>query len=257
VDTHSPAVFECSRLSKTYTSNAGSLLALDDVTLKIEQGDLVSLLGPSGCGKSTLLNLFGGLLDASAGDLLFQGKPVTGPSRDIGMMFQSPVLFPWRTILENVMLSVEILGLDRKEYTERARGVLASVGLDKFVDAYPKQLSGGMQQRAALSRVLVYDPKVLLLDEPFGALDEFTREAMNLELLRLWEERGYTIILVTHNISEAVFLSKRVAVMTPRPGRVAEIVEVDLPQPRTRDVMRSDRFSQLCFDVRGVLGVDR
>ena len=224
-------VYDAHGVTKVYPTSSGPLLALDDVSLEVGEGELVCLLGPSGCGKSTLLNVMAGLLDVTEGDINFRGNPITGASRDIGMMFQKPVLFPWRTIFENVMLSVEVLGLPKKEYAQRARDVLDLVGLQQFADAYPHELSGGMQQRAALSRVLVYEPGVLLLDEPFGALDEFTREAMNLELLRLWEANKYTIVLVTHNISEAVFLSTRVVVMTPRPGRVVRIIDVDLPQP--------------------------
>jgi len=250
------SVFDARDLTKIYQTSSGPLLALEDVNLAVGDGELVSLLGPSGCGKSTLLNMMAGLLDVTKGSIDFRGEPVTGPSRDIGMMFQKPVLFPWRTIFENVMLSVGVLKLPKKSSELRAREVLGLVGLEQFADAYPHELSGGMQQRAALSRVLVYEPGVLLLDEPFGALDEFTREAMNLELLRLWERDKYTIVLVTHNITEAVFLSNRVVVMTPRPGRVVRIVDIDLPQPRTREVMRTSKYSDLCFEVRELLGVD-
>lgn len=251
------ATFEAAGLSKTYATTSGPLLALENVDLRVEQGELISLLGPSGCGKSTLLNIFAGLLDSSEGTVTFEDEQVTRPRRDIGMMFQKPVLFPWRTILENVMLSVEVLHLPKSEYEARARDVISMVGLEEFANSYPNELSGGMQQRAALSRVLVYEPKALLLDEPFGALDEFTRETMNLELLRLWREQGYTVVLVTHNIAEAVFLSTRVAVMTPRPGKVVDVVEIDLPQPRTREVMRLPRYNELIFEVRELLGVDR
>jgi NitT/TauT family transport system ATP-binding protein len=250
-------VFDARGLTKIYPTSSGPLLALDDVNLEVGDGELISLLGPSGCGKSTLLNAMAGLLDITEGSIAFRGAPVSGPSRDIGMMFQKPVLFPWRTIFENVMLSIEVLGLPKKKYEQRARDVLGLVGLEQFADVYPHELSGGMQQRAALSRVLVYEPGVLLLDEPFGALDEFTRESINLELLRLWERDKYTIVLVTHNITEAVFLSNRVVVMTPRPGRVVQVVDIDLPQPRTREVMRTSKYSDLCFEVRELLGVDR
>ena len=251
------ATFQASGLSKTYATTSGPLLALDNVDLRVEQGELISLLGPSGCGKSTLLNIFAGLLDRTEGDVTFEDQPVTKPRRDIGMMFQKPVLLPWRTIQQNVMLAIEVLRLPKSEYESRARDVLSMVGLEQFANSYPHELSGGMQQRAALSRVLVYEPKALLLDEPFGALDEFTRETMNLELLRLWREQRYTVMLVTHNIAEAVFLSTRVAVMTPRPGKVVDVVEIDLPQPRTREVMRLPRYNELIFEVRELLGVDR
>ena len=251
------SMFLAEGVSKVYETSSGTLRALDEVHLEVGKGELISLLGPSGCGKSTLLNIVGGLLEATSGSVLLDGQEVTGASRRVGMMFQKPVLFPWRTIKQNVMLAVEVLGLPAAEYEPRARQVLELVGLEQFADSYPHELSGGMQQRAALSRVLVYEPDVLLLDEPFGALDEFTRESMNLELMRLWRERGYTIVLVTHNIAEAVFLSSRVVVMTPRPGRIVNVVDIDLPQPRTREVMRSTRYSELCFEVREMLGVDR
>jgi len=171
------------------------------------------------------------------------------------MMFQTSVLFPWRTILQNVLLPVEIFGWDKKEHTPRALELLAAVGLESFATAYPAQLSGGMQQRASLARVLLYDPEVLLLDEPFGALDEFTRENMNLELLKIWTATGKTVIFVTHNINEAVFLSDRVVVMTPRPGEVARVLDVDLPRPRRLDVLKDRRFGEMAFEIRELLGV--
>lgn len=254
--TSTEKVFEAQGLGKTYEGAGEPVVAFQDVDLEIGRGGFVSLLGPSGCGKSTLLNLLSGLLQPSAGRLLFNGSPVEGPSTDLGMMFQTPVLFPWRTIRQNVMLSIEILGLERKPHEERAVRLLNAVGLGDFMDAYPNQLSGGMQQRAALCRVLVYEPNVLLLDEPFVTLDEFTREGMNLELLRLWEEHGFTIVMVTHNIGEAVFLSRKVVVMTPRPGRVIEVVDVPLPYPRTRDIMRHEAYADVVFQVRALLGVD-
>jgi NitT/TauT family transport system ATP-binding protein len=242
-------------LSKVYETRNDPLLALQDVSLDVAAGELVSFVGPSGCGKSTLLNIIGGLLDRTAGDLWFKGEDQREARREIGMMFQTPVLFEWRTVVENVLLPVEILGLNKGTYRPRALELLDLAGLKGFEEAYPRQLSGGMQQRVALSRVLIYDPEVLLLDEPFGALDEFTRETMNLELLRIWTATGKTIIFVTHNINEAVFLSDRVVVMTPRPGQIAKVVEVRLPRPRTRDVMRLPAYADRVFEVREVLGV--
>jgi NitT/TauT family transport system ATP-binding protein len=244
-------------LSKVYATQDEPLLALRDVTLDVGAGEFVSFVGPSGCGKSTLLNIVGGLLDRTSGDLWFKGEDQREARREIGMMFQTPVLFEWRTVVDNVLLPVEILGLNKSAYRPRALELLDLTGLKGFEEAYPRHLSGGMQQRAALSRVLIYDPEVLLLDEPFGALDEFTRETMNLELLRIWTATGKTVVFVTHNINEAVFLSDRVVVMTPRPGQIARIVGVDLPRPRTRDVMKQPAYAETVFEVREVLGVAR
>ena len=248
-------VFEVEGLYKVFPTDAGSVMALRDVNLDVRPGEFLSFVGPSGCGKSTLLNIIAGLLPATHGEIRFKGQPISEPSRDIGMMFQTSVLFPWRTILQNVLMPVEIFGWDKKEYTPKALELLEAVGLGSFVKAYPAQLSGGMQQRASLARVLLYDPEVLLLDEPFGALDEFTRENMNLELLKIWTETGKTVIFVTHNINEAVFLSDRVVVMTPRPGEVARVVDVDLPRPRRLEVMKNQRFAELVFEIRELLGV--
>jgi NitT/TauT family transport system ATP-binding protein len=242
-------------LYKMYETSGESLLALRNVNLSAYAGEFISCVGPSGCGKSTLLNIIGGLLDCTSGEVCFKGETHNEPRREIGMMFQTPVLFAWRTILDNVLLPVEILGLEKATHRTRALELLELVGLKGFETAYPRQLSGGMQQRAALSRVLVYDPEVLLLDEPFGALDEFTREAMNLELLRIWQSTSKTVFFVTHNINEAVFLADRVVVMTPRPGQIAKILEVKLPRPRTREVMKLPAYAEKVFEVREVLGV--
>lgn len=250
-----PAVIRVEGLYKVFYPDTGPLMALRDVTLDIAPGEFITVVGPSGCGKSTLLNVIAGLLQPTHGQVLLEGKPVREPSRHIGVMFQSPVLFAWRTVLENVLLPIEIFGLKKDEYRQRAVDLLVDVGLEGWADSYPSQLSGGMQQRASLSRVLLYDPDVLLLDEPFGALDEFTREAMNLELLALWSRTRKTIALVTHNINEAVFLSDRVVVMTPRPGEVARVISIDLPRPRKREVMKTPRYAELVFEIRELLGV--
>jgi NitT/TauT family transport system ATP-binding protein len=242
-------------LYKIYEGREEPLLALRNVNLEICAGEFISCVGPSGCGKSTLLNILGGLLDQTSGEVWFKGQNLSEPRREIGMMFQTPVLFDWRTILDNVLLPIEILGLTKETYRPRALELLDLVGLKGFESAYPRQLSGGMQQRVALSRVLVYDPEVLLLDEPFGALDEFTREAMNLELLRIWQNTHKTVFFVTHNINEAVFLADRVVVMTPRPGQIAKILTVDLPRPRRREVMKLPAYAEKVFEVREVLGV--
>ncbi len=248
-------IITASRVSKTYRTNARLIHALEDVSFSAEQNEFVSFVGPSGCGKSTLLKIVGGLLDRSAGDVTVKGAPVLGPRRDIGIMFQTAVLFDWRTTLENVLLPVEVLHLDPGAYRDRARGILKMVGLDGFEDSYPSQLSGGMQQRASLSRALVYEPDVLLMDEPFGALDEFTRERLNLEIQRIWMQQRKTVLFVTHNIAEAVFLSDQVLVMTPRPGQVARTVRVPFPRPREIRLMKSPEFASLVFEIREILGV--
>jgi NitT/TauT family transport system ATP-binding protein len=228
---------------------------LDDVSFSVEEHEFATLVGPSGCGKSTLLKIVGGLVERTTGEVVFKGAPVLAPRRDIGIMFQTPVLFDWRTALENVMLPAEILGLDPVRLRERALATLKLVDLEGFEDSYPGQLSGGMQQRVALSRVLVYEPDLLLMDEPFGALDEFTRERLNLEIQRIWMQRRKTILFVTHNIAEAVFLSDQVLVMTPRPGRLARIVRVPFPRPREIRLMKSPEFASLVFEIREILGV--
>jgi len=248
-------IITCSGVSKTYRGNARLVHALDDISFSAEPNEFVTFVGPSGCGKSTLLKIVGGLLDRSAGDVTVKGEPVLGPRRDIGLMFQTAVLFDWRTALENVLLPVEVLRLDATAYRPRAQDILKMVGLEGFEASYPNQLSGGMQQRVSLSRALVYEPDLLLMDEPFGALDEFTRERLNLEIQRIWMERRKTVLFVTHNISEAVFLSDQILVMTPRPGRVARIVRVSFPRPREIRLMKTPEFASLVFEIREILGV--
>ena len=247
-------ILELDSVAKTYkTRGRGTVEALKPVRLQVQEGSFVSLVGPSGCGKTTLLNIIAGLLPPTSGRVLFEGEPATGPSRDMGVMFQRPVLLPWRTVEKNVMLPGEVFGLQSSSIRERVAEALQMVGLGDFSHALPQHLSGGMQQRVALARVLAYRPKVLLMDEPFGALDEFTREAMNLELLRLTRPAGITVVFVTHNISEAVFLSNRVVVMSPRPGRVAGVIDVPFDDPREIEVMRERTFTELVFEVRELL----
>ena len=253
----SAPVVETRALSKTFWVGEEEIVALDRIDLTIGKGEFVSFVGPSGCGKSTLLNLVAGLFPASSGEVLLLGDPVVEPSRRVGFMFQSLVLLPWRTVESNVLLPAEVFGADLGEKRHRARAVIEAVGLGEFANAYPNQLSGGMQQRVALARVLTYEPEFLLMDEPFGALDEFTREAMNLELLRIVQSAGITVLFVTHNIGEAVFMSNRVVVMTPRPGKVAGIVDVSLPQPREIRMMHDPVFADLVFEVREILGQSR
>jgi len=244
-----------SSLEKTYLTRAGSRIrALADVTLDVADGEFVTIVGPSGCGKTTLLRILGGLLSGSSGSVELLGRRVTGPSRNVGMVFQDPVLLPWRTVLENVLLPVVVLRLDRQTYRQRALDLLGLVGLAGFEDKYPHELSGGMRQRVSLARALVHDPALLLMDEPFGALDAMTREAMNLELQRIWRESGKTVAFITHSIPEAVFLGDRVVVMSSRPGRIVDVVTVDLERPRDLDMMGSDAFGTYTRKIRQLLG---
>jgi len=245
------AVIAVKGLRKEYpASSRGAVLALEDIDFEVAEGEFVALVGPSGCGKSTLLKIVAGLLPATDGEVMLRSLPVTGPRRDIGVVFQSPVLFPWRTVLENVLLPVDVQRLDRAKHRARALGLLALVGLSGFEERYPWELSGGMQQRVAITRSLMHDPALLLMDEPFGALDAMTRESLNLELQRIWLERRETILFVTHSIPEAVFLADRVFVMTPRPGRVLERIEVRIPRPRTLEVMATPEFGRIARAIR-------
>ena len=240
------------RVSKTYPGQAGSTEALQDVSLAIERGEFVSLIGPSGCGKSTLLRIVGDLVPPSAGTVTVNGKSPQEArlSRDYGIVFQAPVLYDWRTVEANVRLPLEVMGSLRGERDERVRALLRLVGLDAFRRHFPWQLSGGMQQRVAIARALVANPAILLMDEPFGALDEMTRERLNLELLSICVETAATVLFVTHSIAEAVFLSSRVVVLSPRPGRVERVVDVDLPRPRTEKTRALPRFFELVTTVR-------
>jgi len=240
-------------VSKEYRGRDTQMVALSGMDLDVMDGEFLSLLGPSGCGKSTALNIMGGLLAPTSGSVMFDGKPVAGPSRDIGMMFQQAVMFPWRTTIDNVLLPVEVFGQSKKKFAAKAEELLSMVGISEFAKSYPWQLSGGMQQRAALCRVLIHSPKLLLLDEPFGALDEFTRESMNSELLRLQAHTKATAVLVTHNINEAVFMSDRIAVMTPRPGRLVGIIDVPFERPRTPELALSPEFAELALKARSML----
>lgn len=233
---------------------AGSVVALEDVNFEIKKGDFISLIGPSGCGKSTLLRIVAGLLTPTGGQLLVKGQPVSGPRPDIGMMFQKPTLLPWKSVMENVMLPKTLGGRVTKTDKEAAVELLHLVGLEGFEFSFPGQLSGGMQQRVALARLLNTGAEILLLDEPFGALDEFTRERLNVELLRIQREVKATILFVTHNIQEAVFLADNVFVMTPRPGRLADIVDVGLPRPREIEITKDGNFNQRVFEIRDILG---
>ena len=242
-------------VGKTFGAAAAPVVALADISLQIGQGEFVSLIGPSGCGKSTLLRLIGDLTDATTGTVEINGKPARQArlDRDYGMVFQSPVLFEWRTVEDNVRLPLELFGHDRASQAKRAQEMLELVGLTEFAGHYPAQLSGGMQQRVAIARALAVHPPLLLMDEPFGALDEMTRERMNSEVLSIWERTGITVVFVTHSIPEAVFLSSRVAVMSARPGRVTRLVDVDLPRPRGLETRESARYFNLITEVREAL----
>ncbi len=246
-----------SGVTKTYRRGRTEHLAISDATFDVMPGELVSLVGPSGCGKSTLLKVLAGLHPHDAGTVRIGSEShAFDPSRDIGMVFQAPLLLKWRRILENVLLPAEILGLPMAASRERAKGLLNLVGLSGFEDKYPYELSGGMQQRAAIARALVHDPKLVLMDEPFGALDALTREKMNLELLRIWKESGKTIVFVTHGISEAVFLGTRVVVLTAGPARMADNFEIDLPRPRTLDMKTHERFGEYTRRIYKLLGME-
>jgi NitT/TauT family transport system ATP-binding protein len=249
-----------SSLEKTYrTKGRAFVRALAGISLEIAEREFITIVGQSGCGKTTFLKILAGLLTRSAGSVHLRGRPVDGPSRDIGIVFQDPVLLPWRTVFDNVMLPVQVLGLDWTASRRRAMSLLELVGLQGFEDKYPHELSGGMRQRVALARALVHDPSLLLMDEPFGALDAMTREFMNLELLRIWQEAGKTVVFITHSIPEAVFLADRVVVMSARPGRVVDLVSVELARPRDLDMMASDEFGvytrkiRHLFDAKGWL----
>jgi NitT/TauT family transport system ATP-binding protein len=233
----------------------GGVTALEDVGLEIEPGEFVSLIGPSGCGKSTLLRIVGDLIQPTTGTVVVNGKSAhqARVDRDYGIVFQDSVLFEWRTVARNIALPLELAGMGRDERKRRVHEMLELVELTGFEDHHPWQLSGGMQQRVSIARALSFEPALLLMDEPFGALDEMTRERLNLELLRIWQASGSTVIFVTHSISEAVFLSTRVVVMSPRPGRITGIVEIDLPQPRTFRTREEPRFAELVRDVRRTL----
>jgi NitT/TauT family transport system ATP-binding protein len=237
------------RASKVYETKSGGVPALEDFSIEVHEGELVCILGPSGCGKTTLLWAMSGLHALTRGRIVLDGTEVSGPRPvEIGMIFQEANLLPWRNLGQNIRFPFEIKR--RKPDDRRIRDLLAATGLDGFERAYPRELSGGMQQRASIVRALAQDPEVLLMDEPFGALDAFTRDEMNLLLLELWSQTGKTIVFVTHNISEAIFLADRVVVMTPRPGRLARIYEIDLPRPRTVDMTFQPSFIELIQDIK-------
>ncbi|MFI5338695.1 MAG: ABC transporter ATP-binding protein [Candidatus Methylomirabilales bacterium] len=237
-------------LSKHYPTRDGRITALQDIGFTVSEGEFVAVVGPSGCGKSTLLKLLAGLMPPSSGEAVLGGTLITGPRRDIGVVFQSPVLFPWRTVLDNVLLPVDVQGLDRQRHMQAALNLLALVGLKEFERRYPWELSGGMQQRVAISRALIHRPALLLMDEPFGALDAMTREHMNLELQRILLEERKTVLFITHSIPEAVFLADRVLVMSSRPGRILDDVRMKMARPRSLDIMSDPAFGECVREIR-------
>jgi NitT/TauT family transport system ATP-binding protein len=246
-------VVEVKNVTKTFAR--GNVTALEDIDLTLQPGEFVSLIGPSGCGKSTLLRVIGDLIEPTSGTVTINGKTARQArnDRDYGIVFQDSVLFDWRTVSKNIALPLELLGWDRTKRKQRVDQMLELVELGAFNDHHPWQLSGGMQQRVSIARALAFEPALLLMDEPFGALDEMTRERLNLELLSIWQQLGSTVVFVTHSISEAVFLSTRVVVMSPRPGRIAGVVDVDLPYPRTVETREEPRFFELVTQVRELL----
>ena len=249
------SLIQYERVRKIYNSGNDEVIALEEVSFGVEPEEFVTVVGRSGCGKSTLLKITAGLLPATGGEVRVAGIAVKSPLTNIGVVFQSPVLLAWRKALDNVLLQIEARGLDVDAYRQRALALLELTGLRGFENKYPNELSGGMQQRVSISRALIHEPPLLLMDEPFGALDAITRDEMNLELLRIWSESKKTVLFITHSIPEAVFLGDRVVVMTPRPGKVADIMPIDLPRPRTTALRDDQKFIGYVRKIRERLGV--
>lgn len=243
-------LIQAKEVTKVYQTKDGLVESLKPLSFSIQAGEFVSVVGPSGCGKSTLLKMVAGLLPITSGTLTLDGQPINGPQKDVGIVFQSAVLLAWRTVFENIMLQAEMRHMPKEEATAKAMQLIEMAGLKGFEGKYPRQLSGGMQQRASICRALLHDPPLLLMDEPFGALDAMTREKMNLELQRIWMESKKTVLLITHSIPEAIFLSDRVIVMSERPGTIAAIYNIDLPRPRNLDVMGSPEFASYAKSIR-------
>ncbi|MEE8449911.1 MAG: ABC transporter ATP-binding protein [Thermodesulfobacteriota bacterium] len=251
---HSQVAIKVAGVEKVYRTKSRDIHALASCTFEVRKTEFLSLVGPSGCGKTTLLNILGGLLPPSRGEIWVEGRKLTEVPDNIGYVFQDPVLLPWRTVIRNVRLPLDVRGVNGKQAEEKARQALDMVGLWDFRNQYPHELSGGMKQRVAIARALGYEPSILMMDEPFGALDALTREKLNLRLLKIWSKTQKTVVFVTHNISEAVFLSDRVAVFQGHPGTIKTIVEIDLPRPRGASVMDDPRFAQYISVIRKDLG---
>ncbi|MGE0717538.1 MAG: ABC transporter ATP-binding protein [Alphaproteobacteria bacterium] len=245
-----PAYLDARNVTLTYRTKRGLLTALQNLSLAVGRHEFVSVIGPSGCGKSTLLKAISGLLPISAGTIALGGMPVDGPRPQVGIVFQAPTLLPWKTVIENVLVPARAMRLDMARYCEKAMDLLRLVGLEPFAGNYPHELSGGMQQRVGLARGLIHDPDILLMDEPFAALDAITRENMGAELQRLWMTTGKSVLFITHHIPEAVFLSDRVIILSNRPAHVINEIAVDLPRPRTLATMADPRFAAMCNDLR-------
>jgi NitT/TauT family transport system ATP-binding protein len=244
-------ILQAESLYKTFDStNNGDLLAIANITFSVSAGEFLCIVGPSGCGKTTLLQLLAGLLAPTRGQVRLAGVPLTKPQPQISIVFQKPDLMPWRTVIDNVLLPLQIQAVPASEAQRRGHEVLTLVGLSEFASAYPKQLSGGMEQRVAVARALIQEPQILLLDEPFGALDALTRERLNIELLRLWQSRNLTAVMVTHNIREAVFLADRVLVLSPRPATISAEFAINLPRPRPKGIEYTEEFGQLAYEIR-------
>lgn len=243
-------ILQVESLTKSYETAQGDLLTVDNINFSVAPGEFVCIVGPSGSGKTTLLQMLGGLLLPTEGSVFLAGRPLVEPPPEISLVFQKPNLMPWRTVLENVILPLQLQGVTRREMYERGRRIVQLVGLADFAQAYPKVLSGGMEQRVALARALVQQPRLLLLDEPFGALDALTRERLNREILRLWRTQQLTAVMVTHNIREAVLLADRVFVLSPRPAVIAAEFQIDLPRPRPQNIEYTEQFGALAYSIR-------
>ena len=241
---------EIQGVNKVYRSERAPVQALSEISLDIAEGEFVSIVGPSGCGKSTLLKCIAGLEPVSSGRLALQGQAIVAPPQNMGVVFQRDLLLDWRTVLDNVLIAAEFHGLDRNAYRQRARDLLSLFGLDAFTDRFPRELSGGMRQRVSICRALLLDPQLLLMDEPFGALDPFTRDELNAELQRTWLATRKTVVFITHSISEAVYLGDRVVIMSRNPGRIARVIPIDLSRPRALDVRDTPMFAEYAVEVR-------
>jgi NitT/TauT family transport system ATP-binding protein len=243
-------ILQAESLSKIFDTARGDLLAVANISLAVTPGEFLCIVGPSGCGKTTILQLLAGLLPPTKGRVLLTGTPLTKPPPEISIVFQKPNLMPWRTVLDNVILPLQINGVPSNKAQKNGQKILALVGLGEFAQTYPKELSGGMEQRVAVARALIQQPRILLLDEPFGALDALTRERLNWEILRLWQHQNLTAIMVTHNIREAVFLADRVLVLSPRPATISAEFIINLPRPRPEGIEYSESFGALAYEIR-------
>lgn len=246
----SPAVLSVQDLAVVYQASQGPRTAVENLSLQVAPGEFVSILGPSGCGKSTMLNVVGGLLPPTRGQVLVSGERIRGPRADVGVVFQKPTLLPWQTVEQNVMIPIMALGRNLADYKGRCQQLLKLVGLQDYARNYPNELSGGMQQRVGIARALIHDPSLLMMDEPFAALDAMTRERMSLELQDIWSSSGKTVLFITHSIPEAVFLSDRILVMSSSPGRIIREITVDISRPRSMEAMATPEFALLCGEIR-------